>query len=312
MGKIRPRPAPIQRSHFHQLKNWLLVIGLLIAARFSAAGPAEDYAPFGRLIITNFVSAPFPHPLRDQGHTHADKFFSASEHYQDSTVALFIPKGFRAHGKVDLVVHFHGWNNDVTNALRKYQLPEQFAAAGKNAILIVPQGPYHADDSFGGKLEDPGGFKRFIAESLEVLRNNGVIRDSSPGRIILSGHSGGYEVISAILAQGGLTQNIREVWLFDALYAKTERFVLWFDHHPGRFINLYTAHGGTEDETEALMTALAGNGVPYFSANETNATQRDLRKNHLVFLFSDLPHDKVMQDRQTFRRFLETSSLTCH
>lgn len=291
------------------MKQCLLLTGLLTAARLSAGDPAQEYAPPGRLIITHFASAPFPHPLRAGGHTYKDEFFSAAGHYQDSSVALFIPNGFRARRKIDFVVHFHGWGNNVTNALRQYQLPGQFAAAARNAILIIPQGPFNASDSFGGKLEDAGGFKRFIAEALETLRGNGIIDGGEPGRIILSGHSGGYEVISAILARGGLTENIREVWLFDALYARTERFALWFDHHPGRFIDLYTEHGGTRDESEALMTALAGTGVPYFSADETNATAADLRKHHLIFLFSELPHDEVMQRRDTFRRFLETSSL---
>jgi hypothetical protein len=281
----------------------------LTAARLGIAGPAEDYAPLGRLIITNFASAPFPHPLRTGGHTYKDQVFSAAEHYQDSTVALFIPKGFRPHRKIDFVVHFHGWGNSVTNALLRYDLPGQFAAARCNAILVVPQGPLNASDSFGGKLEDEGGFKRFIAEALETLRANGIVDGGEPGKIILSGHSGGYEVISAILARGGLTDRIREVWLFDALYGKTERFALWFDHHPGRFIDLYTEHGGTLDESEALMAALAGNRVPYFSAGETNATASDLREHHLIFLFSELPHDEVMQKRSTFRRFLESSSL---
>lgn len=290
------------------MKSWLLLLAILAARRLNG-GPVEDYAPLGRLIITNFVTAPFPHPLRAEGHTYKDKLFSAAEHYSNSTVALFIPKGFRAHRKIDFVVHFHGWGNNATNALSKYKLIEQFAAADRNAILIVPQGPFNASDSFGGKLEDADGFKRFMAEAVQTLRNNGVIDKGEPGRIILSGHSGGYEVISAILAHGGLSDQVREVWLFDALYAKTERFALWFDHYPGRFIDLYTEHGGTKEETEALMAALSGNGIPFYKANETEADNVDLRKAHLIFLFSELPHDEVMQHRITFQRFLETSCL---
>ncbi len=286
-----------------------MLTGLLTAPRLSAGDVAQDQALPGRLIITNFASAPFPHPLRAEGHTYKDKFFSAAEHYQDSSVALFIPKGFHVHRKIDFVVHFHGWGNNVTNALRQYLLPEQFAAASRNAILIVPQGPLNASDSFGGKLEDADGFKRFIAEALETLRRNGIVDRAELGRIILSGHSGGYEVISAILDHGGLADNVREVWLFDALYGKTDLFTHWFDNHPGRFIDLYTEHGGTKDESEALLSALAKRGAPYFSADETNATAGDLRNHHLVFLFSELPHDEVLQHRDTFRRFLETSSL---
>ena len=57
------------------------------------------------------------------------------------------------------------------------------------------------------------------------------------------------------------------------------------------------------------MTALKGNGVPYFSADETNAHPSELQHHRLVFLFSELPHDEVMQKRETFRLFLETSLL---
>jgi hypothetical protein len=290
-------------------KRMAILLGVLAASRLCAGELAEKYAPLGRLILTNFASAPFPHPLRAQGHSYQDQFFSGGDHYQDSHVALFIPKGFRPGREIDFVVHFHGWRNNVSNALVKYQLPEQLAASRRNAVLIVPQGPLDAADSFGGRLEDPDGFKRFMAEALEVLQQQGIAADGRVGRIILSGHSGGYEVISAILARGGLTGKIGEVWLFDALYAKTERFALWFDHHPGRFIDLYTEHGGTKEESVALMAALAGNSVPYFSADETNATAVDLRNNHLVFLFSELPHDEVVQKRETFRHFLESSLL---
>jgi hypothetical protein len=285
------------------------VFVVLTISRLCAAGLAERYAPLGRLILTNFATAPFPHPLRAQGHSYQDQFFSAADHYQDSHVALFVPKGYRPGSAIDFVVHFHGWRNHVSNVLVKYQFPEQLAASRRNAVLIVPQGPLDAADSFGGRLEDADGFKRFMAEALEVLRQQGIVGDGHVGRIILSGHSGGYEVISAILARGGLTGNIDEVWLFDALYGETERFALWFDHHAGRFIDLYTEHGGTMEETEALMTALAGKGELFFSANETNASAGDLRNNHLIFLFSDLPHDEVVQKRGTFRHFLETSIL---
>lgn len=282
---------------------------MLAAGAARAADFPEQFAPLGRLIITNFATAPFPHPLRAQGHKYHDKLFGP-EHYQDSHVALFIPKNFQTTEEVNFVVHFHGWGNHLTNVLTHYQLIDQFAASGRNAILIVPQGPLDASDSFGGKLEDEDGFKRFMAEAMDVLRQNGIVdKAARPSRIILSGHSGGYEVISAILARGGMIHQIREVWLFDALYARTERFVLWFDHDGQRFIDLYTEHGGTKEETEDLMTALKGSEIPYFQADETNATAADLRKHRLIFLYSELPHNDVMQRRHTFQNFLETSCL---
>jgi hypothetical protein len=181
-------------------KRMAILIGVLAASRLVAGEWQEKYASLGKLIVTNFASSPFPHPLRAQGHTYQDQFFAAAEHYQDSHVALFIPKDFQAGHEIDFVVHFHGWRNHVSNVLARYQLPEQFAASHRNAILIVPQGPLDAPDSFGGKLEDADGFKRFMEEAFAVMHKEGVGGDGRLGRIILSGHSGGYEVISATRA----------------------------------------------------------------------------------------------------------------
>ena len=110
-------------------KRFAILLGILIASRLLAEDSAQRYADLGRLIITNFASAPFPHPLRAQGHTYQDQLFSAADRYQDSHVALFIPKDFRPGRAMDFVVHFHGWRNNVTNVLAKYQLPEQFSAS---------------------------------------------------------------------------------------------------------------------------------------------------------------------------------------
>ncbi len=293
-----------------QLMKRVLLLLLLSCASLSAQDYSpEKYAALGQLIITSFDTAPFPHPLRAKGHYYGTNFFSAAEHYQDSQVALFVPKGFRAGRKVDFVVHFHGWSQVLTNALPRYQLIDQFAASGRNAILIVPQGPFNAKDSFDGKLEDPGGFQRFMAEAMTNLKQRNIIKSDKIGQIILSGHSGGYEAISSIVAWGGLSDHVREVWLFDALYGNTERFVVWFDHQKGRLVDIYTEDGGTKQESENLMAALKGNQVPFFASRETNATPRDLRENRLVFLYTALPHDEVPRTHQTFREFLETSGL---
>ena len=118
----------------------------------------------------------------------------------------------------------------------------------------MPQGPCDAPDSFGGKLEDPDGFKRFMDEVMATLRQQSALKkkDFTLGNIILSGHSGGYEVMSAIVDCGGLTDHVKEVWLFDALYAQTDKFLAWFDKQHGRLLDIYTEHGGTKGETEAV------------------------------------------------------------
>ena len=272
----------------------------------------ETYAAHGRLIVASFASAPFPHPARAEGHTYQGKLYPAAEHYADSTVAIFIPQGFRETERIDLVVHFHGWTNTVTGTLATFHLIEQFVESGKNAVLVVPEGPHNAPDSFGGKLEDPDGFRRFIDEVTATLRARAGFKrkDFSLGRIILSGHSGGYHVIAGILDHGGLARNADEVWLFDALYGQTDSFVAWADRTHGRLLNIYTDHGGTKEESETLKARLTTRGTPLLATEETALTADALKEKQFVFIHTDLAHNDVLDKRGEFTLFLKTSILT--
>ena len=294
-----------------RMKALLAMLLATIAPALAAENLEATYAAYGQLIVTQFVSAPFPHPARAAGHTYKGKLYPAPEHYADSTVAVFIPKGFRETGRVDFVIHFHGWNNTVAGTLKGYQLIEQLVASGKNAVLVIPEGPYNAPDSFGGKLEDPDGFKNFNAELLATLRQRAGFKrnDFSVGRIILSGHSGGYRVIAGILDHGGLAQNADEVWLFDALYAGTDRFLAWSDRHHGRLLNIYTDQGGTKADSEAMMELLKKRGTPFLAVEESRVTAEDLKTNQLIFIHTDLPHNDVVEKRKEFSLLLKTSRL---
>jgi len=290
-----------------------LCLPFLLAALAARAADSleQNYAPYGQLISTQFVTAPFPHPARAEGHTYKEKLYPAKAHYSDSTVAIFIPKGFRETGQIDFVVHFHGWNNTVAGTLRTYKLIEQLIESGKNVVLVVPEGPHNAPDSFGGKLEDPDGFKRFMEEVIATLRQKAVLKkkDSAIGGIVLSGHSGGYRVMAAILERGGLSASVKEVWLFDALYAEADKFLAWWDKERGRLINIYTDNGGTKDDSEAMMELLKKRGTIFLAVEETKVTGEELKTHKLVFLHTDLAHNDVVEKRKEFQLFLKTSSL---
>ncbi len=295
---------------------WRIWFGLILSAATTQAADdfvalQNQFAPLGTLIVTQFVSAPFPHPGRAAGHSYHTNFFSAAEHYSNGDVALFIPKNFHATESIDFIVHFHGWNNAVAGTLTQYQLLEQFAASGKNAILIVPEGPHNAPDSFGGKLEDANGFKIFMTEAVEKLRACDALGTTnfSLGNIIISGHSGGYHVMAAILDRGGLSDKIKEAWLFDALYGGTENFVTWQKNQNGRLLDIYTDHGGTKEETERLMANYQTNGVSFFAGEETNCVPANLATGKIIFLHTDLTHNEVIYRRDEFKKFLETSCL---
>jgi len=237
------------------LKSFMFVFVLaIIFSKFSLSQPlTERYTHLGEMFVPQFLSAPFPHPDRINGHIYDSKTYSAQEHYTDSSVVIFIPKGFKSAESLNIVVYFHGWNNNIDSACAQFNLIEQFCESNINAIFVFPEGPKNSPDSFGGKLEDKNGLKNLIDDVLKYLNDQKKIKSEAVGNIILAGHSGAYRVISFCLMRGGNTKNISDVILFDALYGQTKKYVHWIENFSGRFINIYTDNGGTKSETENLM-----------------------------------------------------------
>ncbi len=270
----------------------------------------QRYEHLGHMLHIRSAYAMFPHALRDSGHVYGGAHFPAPEHYRDSSVAIFVPNGFRRTSAVDLVFYFHGWTNNIDTAFAKYRIVEQFCESGKNAVLVHPEGPKNAPDSFGGKLEEPEVFKRLVGDVLQTLHAYEIIQGETPGRIILAGHSGAYRVMSFILLRGGLTDRIQEVYLFDALYGQTEKFAHWIDHSQGKFINIHTADGGTRQESLNLIDDLAAWGIPFHAAPESTITAHDLRIHRILFIDSELGHSDVIYKRDQLREYLRASFLS--
>ena len=287
----------------------ILVLGFFNPQLSLSQPLTERYQHLGQMFFLQFSSAPFPHPERTNGHVYDDKTYSAQEHYSDSSVAIFIPKGFRQEEKNNFVVYFHGWNNNIDSACAQFRLIEQFCESNINAIFVFPEGPKNSPDSFGGKLEEKDGLKYLIDDVLKFLIDKNKINSDKVGNIILVGHSGAYRVISFCLMRGGLTANISDVILFDALYGQIEKFAHWIENFEGRFINIYTDNGGTKEATENLMDDLNAWSIPYFKIEESQLKINDLEKNRLIFIHTDLTHNEVISARKQFGVYLKTSKL---
>ncbi len=282
---------------------------LVVCGPAGAQPLAERYADLGTMVVTTSPHAPFPSEKRANGHTYEGKTYPADVHYSDSTVAIFVPKGFRPGETTNLVFWFHGWKNSVDGALAQFRLVEQFVASGVNAVFVHPEGPKNAPDSSGGKLEEPGVFSNLVADVLSTLKERGIVPSARPGSIVLAGHSGAYRVMAFILARGGLTPNVQEVYLFDALYGQMEKYAHWIDRSPGRLVDVHTADGGTRAATLDLADDLKAWGIPFVAVSEDAATAELLRKNRVVLIASPLAHDDVVAAKDQFRRYLETGSL---
>jgi hypothetical protein len=49
--------------------------------------------------------------------------------------------------------------------------------------------------------------------------------------------------------------------------------------------------------------------IPYFAKNEMDATAEDLQKHRLIFLYTDLEHNDVVNAHKNFREYLKASGL---
>lgn len=269
------------------------------------AFPGGEWA---RVFLRN---APYPHPSRQEGWHYQENFFPRDPHYVDSSAVIVIPEGFEPHqGAVDLIVHFHGWNNDDLGVLEQFRLPQQLAASHKNAILVLAQGPWHAQDSGGGKMEDEGGFKRMVEEILSVLRaERRIPGEARLGRVIVSAHSGGYRPAIYAVSRGGLQKEISEVYLFDAFYALTEELIPWLKadkHHLLR--SVYTDH--LAGEHAAFKALLKENHLAWQEAPNGSIRAQPAKGKRVILEPATECHSCVIFHR--FQRWLESSSLASH
>lgn len=248
----------------------------------------------GELTIQPSSYAPFPHPQRAAGHLYNDSLYSFEEHYNDSSVAIFIPDDLVQGQAVNMVFYFHGWGNSIQESLEKFELLQQFSDSKVNAVFVFPEGPKDAPDSFGGKLEEPQVFKALVNDVLSFLQKEKKIMTTTPGKIVLAGHSGAYRVLSFILNRGGLSANISEVYLFDALYGQVENYTHWLETNHGRLINFVTPNGGTKWNSQDLLNDFEDWSVPYQQFEKNEVSVEELKSENIVTIFTTLGHSEVI------------------
>ncbi len=234
--------------------------------------------PGGKWGIYRSSAAPFPHKERAGGYKRDDgTAYPWFPHYSDSSVVVFVPEGFHeTPSGANIIVHFHGHLNDNLGVLERYRMPQAMIAQKINALLVLPQGPNRARDSFGGKMEDEGGFKRLVEDVLGTMQREGVVKSVTVGHILVSAHSGGYRPAAFALERGGLTDHVHDLFLFDAFYAQQEYFRGWLE-------------GGSRTLTAAYTDHLEQEHVTFSNLMKPRVGDR------LRFLKTTVDHDSVVQ-----------------
>jgi hypothetical protein len=296
----------------------LVSLGLLApwAPLQAAGGPAAPVErtrnSLGSTLKFELASAPFPNAARQNGYRYADLYYPPEDHYSDASVEVFVPAGFRPGSSVDLVFFFHGWYSSIDEAERGFQLTRQFAESGVNALLVLPETARRAPDSFGGNLEEAGGFARLVTELLGRLQAARVIGRAKPGRIVLAGHSGAYRLVSQVLERGGLEKNIREVYLFDALYDFEQLFAEWIEAGERRFVSLNVIGSETAAAAERLIGLLRRAGVHFTVGSDEQLQGGPALGSRVLFLRSSYDHYGVVSGADQFGRILRSSPQLAH
>jgi hypothetical protein len=240
--------------------------------------------------------------------------------FKDSTVMVFVPSTFRDDGSPDFIVHFHGHGAKAKKAISDHQLRGQLYESRRKAILVLPQG----QDNAWGKLEESGGLSRLLAEVRQVLQSrkirarmgrHAVNARSRLGSVILSGHSGGYLPIARCIKPldgrptGGV--DVREVWLFDALYNDVDVFREWVlarrktkKSKGHRLMSVYTS-GTTMSLSHQLRDELEEKTIDCATDEpEGTISREEFGSAQALFIQTGLSHHGCTAQKNLFRDLL--------
>src|SRR5882672_7818012 len=201
-----------------------------------------------------------------KGHrSYGGRVYWQDETYNDNRVLMHVPERFDARKPGVIVVFFHGNGATLERDVRDRQLvPQQISDSGVNAVLLAPQLAVDAADSSAGKFWQPGGLKRFIAESSEHLArlygDPGTAKAFLNMPVVIVGYSGGFMPTAWSLDVGGLGSRVRGVFLLDAVYGELDKFASWIvNNRSGFFVSAYTHY--TKRHDDELMQMLKEKGI---------------------------------------------------
>jgi hypothetical protein len=201
-----------------------------------------------------------------RGHrSYGGRVYWQDETYNDNRVLMHVPERFDIRKPGVIVVFFHGNGATLERDVRDRQLvPQQISDSGANAVLLAPQLAVNAADSSAGKFWQPGGLKRFVAESADHLAK--LYGDPNAAKtfanmpIVLVGYSGGFVPTAWSLEVGGLGNRVRGVFLLDAVYGELDKFASWIaNNRSGFFVSAYTRY--TQRHDQELMQMLRDKGI---------------------------------------------------
>lgn len=256
-----------------------------------------------KLFKLSSVYSMFPDSVRKETpREYNGKTFAWQQHYYDSSVLVYIPAQFNKKLPFKLVFWIHGWYSNIDSAFVRCNLKDALDSCWQNFILLMPEGPKNAPDSYAGKWEKPNQFNLFVADIQQQLLKQKLITKPTKNTIY-AGHSGAYKAIANMLHFGNATCNA--VILFDALYGEANKFFNYIKANPNTyFFNVYCKDGGTYKNSVGFSADLMVANYRTCNKVEQDISPTAFEICKIAHIFSSLEHSEVVTKTKYFRWLL--------
>jgi hypothetical protein len=193
-------------------------------------------------------------------------FKDAKNNCQSTKCALFVPGSLRDQPKLDVLVFFHGldtcspkYQSDPQRIINNFKLADQVNNASRKAALVVPLVMFNSGDRNSGFIRaawSAAYLNSLVEEALIEIGNRSRVRPTLD-RLILAGHSAGYEILIPLAEQfacgqpetkKGALAKLAKVIAFDIPHASrhVDALVDWARILPSvQFTLVFANDGGT-------------------------------------------------------------------
>lgn len=183
-------------------------------------------------------------------------------------VAVFANKAFKAADKTTLILHLHGWLHvrdhlggkmeRFDDVLSEFNFGELLERSGRNdAILVVPSSRGHCD-TYDGVLMDSKRYGAFLSAIAKKISELKLARTTDLASIELSGHSGAFASLSAMMWHRKTTA----VNLLDAAYGRFDDYAKFIEtRHDARLRSAVIAGTETHEGLRQLWEAMRARGL---------------------------------------------------
>lgn len=235
------------------------------------------------------------------------KYSSSDSRFNDNSCLVYVPKHFDKNKPWNLMLWFHGWNNNIQSTIEQFKLREQIALSGANVILIMPEGVKNGNDSYCGNWEQANYFNWFMEDVKLKLKSEKIVdKITADNQLIISGHSGASRALVQVMDFSSTT--IKAILMFDAIYSHETNIINCLKRFPAcKLINLHTAREACTTSTRNLIQLMQKQKINYLEKQDKDVTDAELKSNRILCLSSNLSHNDVPVSYNYLSRFLKAS-----